>query len=155
MTEEQREWYKRGALAERKRCIRLALNAMTYNASDLCHTISDDGHAIAQMISKAKNKLPLEIPRYDHWSVFGERKLVRNTTTHLEREYGPFTKHGLDTIRDLEEEVARLLKRRLTGDQLRARIKKEKKKTKRAQEVANFYAQMLRDLGLRKVPLNT
>ena len=65
---------------------------------------SDEGHSLAHQIGRAGSQLPKPVPdEPEEWSVWGERRLVRELPTHLERIQSPFTKAGLRYIRRLEE----------------------------------------------------
>ena len=70
------EGYRAGAMAERRRVILLALQARKAG-----NFPSDEGYVLAHKISEAGDYLPTPIEEHldppEHWSVFGERRLVR------------------------------------------------------------------------------
>lgn len=65
---------------------------------------SAEGYSLAYQIGRAGNQIPKPMPEEpEEWSIFGERRLVKDTPTFLERTENPFTKAGLRYISRLEE----------------------------------------------------
>ncbi len=64
---------------------------------------SEEGHSLAHQIGQAGQQLPAPVPEEpDEWSVFGERRKVRELPTLLESTQSPFTKAGLRYVERLE-----------------------------------------------------
>ena len=90
--------YRAGAMAERQRAMLVALRA-TNNKG----TPSREGHSLAHQIGRAGNMIPKPLPEEpEEWSVFGERRLVRDMPTHMEVLESPFTRNGRRYIDRLE-----------------------------------------------------
>ena len=91
--------YRAGVMAERKRAMLIALRATTIYGNP-----SDEGHNLAHQIGRAGRQIPK--PNADdpgHWTVFGERRLVRDVPSFLESSTTPFTRAGMKYIIRLEE----------------------------------------------------
>lgn len=77
-------------MAERRRAMLVALRAVT-RAGNPC----EFGYHLSQQLGRAGTQLPKPIPDTpEMWSIFGERRLVKDTPTLLERTETPFTKAG-------------------------------------------------------------
>lgn len=67
-------------------------------------TPSTEGYSLAHQIGRAGNQIPGPVPEEpEQWSVYGERRLVKDLPTHLERITNPFTAKGLRYIARLED----------------------------------------------------
>ena len=103
--------YRAGVMAERRRAMLVALRAVAPGGKP-----SMEGHALAHQIGRAGNQIPAPVPEApEEWSVFGERRRVRELPSHLEAIESPFTTAvigwamNLDYqlhIDDLEEKLA-------------------------------------------------
>lgn len=98
--------FRDGALAERQRCILIALRAVNKSG-----TPSDVGHNIAHDISDAGEVLPVLVgpPPYGYGS-FGERR-IRAVPTAMESVWGPFTEAGHKYLKYLETKLEILAQR--------------------------------------------
>jgi hypothetical protein len=91
--------YRAGVMAERRRAMLVALRATNPYGRP-----SDEGHSLAHQIGRAGDQIPKPIPdEPEEWTVFGERKLVRDLPSQLESTQTPFTKAGLLHMRRLED----------------------------------------------------
>jgi hypothetical protein len=91
--------YRAGVMAERRRAMLVALRAVNHYG-----TPSMEGHSLAHQIGRAGNQIPGPVPEEPElWSVYGERRLVKDLPTHLERLTNPFTAKGMTYIARLED----------------------------------------------------
>lgn len=90
--------YRDGVMAERQRAMLVALRATNSVGGP-----SREGHSLAHQIGRAGKRLPKPLPdEPEEWSVFGERRLVRDMPTAMELRESPFTKWGHSYIDKLE-----------------------------------------------------
>lgn len=91
--------YRAGVMAERRRAMLIALRAITNRGGP-----SEEGHSLAHQIGMAKDQIPAPVPEEpEEWSVFGERRMVRELPTLLESTRSPFTAAGIRYISRLED----------------------------------------------------
>lgn len=89
--------YRAGVMAERRRAMLVALRAVW------CGRPSEEGQSLAHQIGRAGQQLPAPVPEEpEEWSVFGERRMVRDLPTLLESTESPFTKAGIRYVERLE-----------------------------------------------------
>lgn len=99
--------YREGVMAERRRAILVALQAMK-DDGEPC----DTGHAVAHKIAQAGEELALpDEPWNADYSVFGERRLLRGLPTFMEVRESPFTLDGRKRMRHLESLLEVIRKR--------------------------------------------
>jgi hypothetical protein len=91
--------YRAGVMAERRRAMLVALRAVNPDGRP-----SEEGHSLAHQIGRAGNQIPAPVPEEpEEWTVFGERRLVKDLPSLLESTRTPFTKAGLQYIHKLED----------------------------------------------------
>lgn len=88
-------------MAERRRVTLLALAQR-----DRHDMPCEDAHALAHKISEAGDYLPVPVDEHpdepDQWSVFGERRLIREVPTFMESKESPFTALGRRHMAEME-----------------------------------------------------
>lgn len=91
--------YRAGVMAERRRAMLVATRAVNLNGRP-----SEEGLSLAHQIGRAGNQIPAPVPEEpEEWSVFGERRLVKDLPTLMESRESPFTKAGKKYIHKLED----------------------------------------------------
>ena len=99
MMSDFKKGYREGVRAERKRAILVALSAVNRKGAP-----STEGHSLAHQIGRAGDMIPTpNTEDVEIWSVFGERRRVRELPTFLESSQSPFTSAGLLYVKRLEE----------------------------------------------------
>jgi len=106
--------YRAGVMAERRRAMLVALRATTRKGYP-----SDEGHSLAHQLGRAGDQIPAPLPtEQESWSVFGERRLVRELPTMMEGFAQPFTDVGKRYISRMEI----LYYKSVGGDKLGAKM---------------------------------